>query len=103
MSDLKIRTIHTGIGQRTSTADTWDSDASGAIEIPAGTNWLYVSCDELCQLACNKTAGVPTVEGAEFQADTTNILYCWGSRYLHYKNGTAGTDVTVGATAAQDV
>ena len=82
------------------TDDTWDSDALGALAIPEGTYFLVARTDQPAHVFADTSAAAPTgSDGVIYTATTTHVIACRGASQLHYKNASAGSNVTLSATA----
>ena len=93
-------TVQERLASRTAADDTWDSDALGALAIPDGTYFLVVHTDQPAHVFADTAATAPTgSDGAIYTATTTHVIACRGASQLHYKNASAGSNVTVSATA----
>ena len=102
--DLQTPISYKPLGERVAEGDGWDSDATGdpeiaEIAIPAGAVFVDVYCTELTEIQLTKSADDPTVQGAKYPGNAVYRFACKGCTFLHTKNGTAGTNTTVSATA----
>ncbi len=100
--DLQTPISYRALGERIAEGDGWDSDATGdsaEIAIPAGAVFVDIYCTELTEIQLTKVATDPTETGAKYPGNAVYRFACKGCTYLHSKNGTAGTNTTISATA----
>ena len=84
----------------TATDDTWDSDALGSLAIPDGTYFLVIQTDQPAYVFADTTSAAPNGnDGVIYPATATHTVACRGASQLHYKNASAGSNVTLSATA----
>lgn len=91
-------TVCTPLAAKTATGDGWDS-ASDEIDIPANAVEIHIYVDKDAFLVVNALTDDPAQNGARYVGDQTHVIACRGSTKLHYKNGDAGQNITVEATA----
>ncbi len=99
-------TVVTPLAPRTAAGNGWDADATGTalvtkeeIAIPSGTEFLHVRLNQPAYIVPSNVLTDPATDGVVYDAGITHVIPCRGYSYLHYKNFTAGANVTVTATA----
>jgi len=91
-------TVRTPLAARTATDNGWDSNGD-EIDIPANAVEVHVYVDKDAFLLLNASEEDPAENGARYPGDCLHVLECKGATKLHYKNGDAGVNITVEATA----